>query len=176
MRTKITTQILLCMFSVLFSPAVFAQQKTITGTVKDDKGQVLPGVSVTVKGTSTAVSTDEDGKYSIPASPGSTLVFRYIGFAQKELPVGTSSVINVNLNPAAETLGEVVVTALGIKREKKSLGYAVQEVKGETLTEARETNLVNSLSGKVAGLQITRSGNGPAGSSKISIPVQCQYN
>jgi TonB-linked SusC/RagA family outer membrane protein len=144
-------------------------QKIISGTVKDNTGSPIPAVSILIKGTQKGVSTDANGKYSITAAEGSALVFRYLGYKAHEAVVGAAATIDVILQEENNSLNEVVVTALGIKREKKSLGYAVQEVKGASLVEAREPNLVNSLSGKVAGLQITRSSNGPAGSSKITL-------
>jgi len=144
-------------------------QKTVTGTVKDAGGEPLPAVSVMVKGTKMGTNTDAAGRFSISAPENAVLIFRYVGFKLQETAVGTSGVLNVVLLEDKNDLSEVVVTALGIQREKKSLGYAVQEVKGTTLVEAREPNLVNTLSGKVAGLQVTRSSNGPAGSSKITL-------
>ncbi|RZM21743.1 MAG: SusC/RagA family TonB-linked outer membrane protein, partial [Pedobacter sp.] len=144
-------------------------QKTVTGTVTDNAGLPIPGVSVTEKGTKNGTLTDASGKFTITAASGTVLTFSYVGMAVKEATVGDASTISIVLEDDANQLGEVVVTALGIKREKKSLGYAVQEVKGQTLVEAREPNLVNALSGKVAGLQITRSSNGPMGSSRITL-------
>jgi TonB-linked SusC/RagA family outer membrane protein len=144
-------------------------QTTVTGTVRDSQGAPIPAVSVLVKGTTQGVTSNANGKFSINAAQGAVLVFRYVGFASQEITVGTATTINVVLRDENTSLSEVVVTALGIRREKKSLGYAVQEVKGETLVEAREPNLVNTLSGKVAGLQVTRSSNGPGGSSKITL-------
>ena len=144
-------------------------QKIISGTVKDKTGSPIPAVSILIKGTQKGVSTDGNGKYSITAAEGNTIVFRYLGYKAHEAVVGSAATIDVVLQEENNSLNEVVVTALGIKREKKSLGYAVQEVKGNSLVEAREPNLVNTLSGKVAGLQITRSSNGPAGSSKITL-------
>lgn len=160
-----------CLSIVLLSLLTISAyaQKTISGTVKDATGTPIPAVSVLVKGTKTGVSTDAAGRYTISAAPGSTLVFSYVGYKIQEAIVGTSGSINITLQDDNNSLNEVVVTALGIKREKKSLGYAVQEVKGETLVDAREPNLVNTLSGKVAGLQVSRSSNGPAGSSKITL-------
>ncbi len=152
----------------LFTIAAYAQN-TVTGTVKDSKGEGIPAVSILVKGTKQGVSSDAEGKFRIAAEKGSVLVFRYIGYQAQEVTVGASNTINVVLADESNNLNEVVVTALGIQREKKSLGYAVQEVKGETLVEAREPNVVNTLSGKVSGLQVTRSSNGPAGSSKITL-------
>lgn len=153
---------------ILLTMAAYAQ-KTVTGTVKDGSGSPVPAVSILIKGTERGVSSNSEGRFSISANQGNVLVFRYLGYRTQEVTVGTSATINVVLQEENNNLSEVVVTALGIRREKKSLGYAVQEVKGETLVEAREPNLVNSLSGKVAGLQITRSSNGPAGSSKITL-------
>lgn len=152
----------------LFTIAAYAQN-TVTGTVKDAKGEAIPAVSILVKGSTQGVSSDAEGKFRINAPKGSVLIFRYIGFQTQEVTVGTSNTINVVLADESNNLNEVVVTALGIQREKKSLGYAVQEVKGEALVEAREPNVVNTLSGKVSGLQVTRSSNGPGGSSKITL-------
>lgn len=144
-------------------------QKNISGTVKDKTGAPVPAVSVLVKGTKNGVSTDAAGRYSIAAKQGDVLVFRYLGFKTQEAAVGAAGSVNIELEEEDNSLNEVVVTALGIKREKKALGYALQEVKGETLAAAKEPNLVNALSGKVAGLQITRSNNGPGGSSRITL-------
>lgn len=148
--------------------AAYAQQK-VTGTVTEKSGQPIPGVSVTEKGTKNGTSTNGDGKFNISVKSGAVLVFSSIGLSTKEVSVGSSTTLNVVLQDEENKLNEVVVTALGIKREKKSLGYAMQEIKGESLVNAREPNLVNALSGKVAGLQITRSSTGPGGSSKITL-------
>ncbi|WP_316816427.1 SusC/RagA family TonB-linked outer membrane protein [Pedobacter nyackensis] len=152
----------------LLTIAAYAQ-KNISGTVKDATGTSIPAVSITVKGTKNGVSSDANGKYSISAKQGEALVFRYIGYTSQEVIVGTSTTIDIILKEENNNLNEVVVTALGIKKEKKAVGYAIQEVKGETLVEAKEPNLVNALSGKVAGLQVTRSSNGPGGSSRITL-------
>jgi TonB-linked SusC/RagA family outer membrane protein len=144
-------------------------QKTVTGTVSERSGQTIPGVNVAEKGTTNGISTDVNGKFNLSVKPGATLTFSFVGFKTKEIVVGNETTINVVLESSENSLNEVVVTALGIKREKKSLGYAVQEVKGETLSDRKETNVVNALSGQVAGLQVTRSGNGPGGSSKITL-------
>lgn len=142
--------------------------QTITGKVTSSAdGTALPGVSVLIKGTSNGTTTDMDGSFTLSAGSGNTLVFSFIGFQTKEENVGNRSIINISLDEDATVLNEVVVTALGVKREKKSLGYALQELKGESIVEAKENNLANALSGKVAGLQVIRSSNGPAGSSKI---------
>ncbi|WP_256007116.1 SusC/RagA family TonB-linked outer membrane protein [Pedobacter deserti] len=160
-----------CLGMILLSMITFAAyaQKVVSGTVSETSGEGIPGVTVTEKGTSNGVSTDANGKFALTVKPGATLVVRSIGYTTQEIAVGESSTINVTLQEDNTQLSEVVVTALGIRRERKSLGYAVQEVKGETLVEAREPNLVNALSGKVAGLQVTRSSNGPMGSSRITL-------
>ncbi|WP_285010778.1 SusC/RagA family TonB-linked outer membrane protein [Pedobacter faecalis] len=160
-----------CLGMILLSMITFAAyaQRVVSGTVSETSGEGIPGVTVTEKGTTNGVSTDANGKFALTVKPGATLVVRSIGYTAQEIAVGESSTINVTLQEDNTQLSEVVVTALGIRRERKSLGYAVQEVKGETLVEAREPNLVNTLSGKVAGLQVTRSSNGPAGSSRITL-------
>ena len=159
---------LLFVFGILFTYGMQAQT-TVKGVVVDAASSLgLPGVSVLVKGTSKGATTDFDGNYSIDvSSTESTLQFSYVGFTSQEIAVNGKSVINVSLVEDVSQLDEVVVTALGIKRERKSLGYSVQEVKGESLTEARETNVANALSGKIAGIQVIKGSNGPASSSKI---------
>lgn len=153
---------------LLSGQAIWAQNKTITGTVTGAAdGVPLPGVTVMVKGTSTGTSTDFEGNYSLSVPSEGVLVFSYVGFATQEVNMAGKTVINVTLTEDTQQLDEVVVTALGIKRETKSLGYSLQEVKGSDLVEARENNVANSLSGKVAGLQIVRGSSGPASSSKI---------
>jgi TonB-linked SusC/RagA family outer membrane protein len=150
---------------IMASVTAFAQQ-TITGTVRDNSGPV-PGVNVAVKGTTRVTQTDTQGRYSVSAGPADVLVFTMVGSTRQEITVGTQQTINVTLASSDSELGEVVITALGIRRERKSLGYGVQEVKGETLVSAKEPNLANTLTGRVAGLQVVRSSDGPAGSSKI---------
>jgi TonB-linked SusC/RagA family outer membrane protein len=160
-----------CFAFLLFSVITMTAyaQTTVTGTVTEKSGETMPGVSVAEKGTTSGTTTDVNGKYTLMVKPGAVLTFSFIGYKSVDFTVGTESTLNVVLEAVQSSLNEVVVTALGIRREKKSLGYAVQEVQGETLTAAREPNIVNALSGKVAGLQITRSGNGPGGSSRITL-------
>lgn len=150
-------------------PAV-QQAIDISGIVKDDTGEPIIGANILVKGTSNGVITDLDGRFSLKVSQtNAILVVSYIGYLSQEIQVGDKRFFTVVLQASTEHIGEVVVTALGIKRETKALGYAVQEIKGESLTEARESNVLNSLSGKLAGVQISRSGNGEGGSSRIII-------
>ena len=166
MRTKFRSILtLLLAFVVQIS---FAQQQSVTGNVSDQDGLPLPGVNIIIKGTSTGVQSDFDGNYAIEASQGDVLMFSFIGLKKAEYPVGADSVINVTLEADAAQLSEVVVTALGIKREKKSLGYATQEVDGSEVSDVPTTNFVNSLSGKVAGLAIKSSGT-MGGSSNVII-------
>ena len=157
----------LLLFAFLCVQGIMAQGNPVTGTVTDDLGAPLPGVNVVQKGTTNGTSTDFDGNFSINVPSTTTLVFSSLGFTTKEIAVGGQSTINVSLSEDAEQLGEVVVTALGIKRERKSLGYALQEIKGGDIVESRESNVTNALSGKVAGLQVVKGSNGPASSSKI---------
>lgn len=142
--------------------------QTITGTVTDNNGMPLPGVNVVEKGTNNGAAADFDGNYSITVSDSNgTLVFSSLGFATQEVAINGRTTINVTMAEDASQLDEVVVTALGIKRERKALGYAVQEVKAESVVAAREPNVVNALSGKITGLNVIRGSNGPGGSSKI---------
>ncbi|RYY28668.1 MAG: SusC/RagA family TonB-linked outer membrane protein, partial [Sphingobacteriaceae bacterium] len=130
----------------------------------------LPGVSVMVKGTTSGATTDGSGHYSLIVPTGNnTLVFTYIGFTTQEVAVNGQSVINIKLADATNALSEVVVTALGINRQKKSLGYAVTELKGDEFTQARENNVANALSGKVAGVNAIGTSTGPGGSSRVVI-------
>ncbi|WP_158856127.1 SusC/RagA family TonB-linked outer membrane protein [Lunatibacter salilacus] len=157
---------LLLLFTGVFA---FAQERTVTGTVTDsDADAPLPGVSVLVKGTNTGTITDIDGQYSISVpSSATTLVFSYLGYGRQELVIGNSNVLNVALNAEESALSEVVVTAFGLEREKKSLTYTVQDVGTRELTEARELNVMNSLSGKVAGLSINRGGSGVGSATRV---------
>ncbi len=148
----------------------FAQaQKSISGTILGAKGEALSGVSIVVKGTTQGSKTDASGTYTINATEKSVLEFSIVGYVSKEVLVGSQSVIDLSMEIASANIAEVVVTALGIKRDKKSLGYSVQEVSGESLSTAKEVNVANSLAGKVAGVQVTRSANGAGGSSRVII-------
>lgn len=152
-----------------FSISAFSQQE-IDGQVSGEAGEPLPGVNVIVKGTSTGTVTDIDGRFSLNASnEAKTLVFSFIGYLTKEVDIGNSSTVDVELLTDSQQLSEVVVTALGIKREERSLGYSVQELNTQGLDEARETNIVNSLQGRVAGVQIAGASGNIGGSSRILI-------
>lgn len=146
-------------------------QQTVTGTVKDAQtNEPITGATVVVKGTSTGTITDPNGNYAIQVNnPSDVLVFSFIGYATLEEEVGSRFVIDVAIDVDITQLGEVVVTALGIKREERSLSYASAEVDGEKLALARETNILNNLSGKVPGINVSSSGTGMGGSTKITI-------
>lgn len=148
---------------------LFAQNTTITGTVKSADGETLPGVSILIKETKQTTITDGKGAFSINAPDKRTLVFSYIGFKTQEIQINKNAgPISIILQSSDNALDEVVVTALGISRQKKSLGYAVQELKGQDLAEAKESNLVNALAGKIAGVRVTNS-QGSMGSSRVVI-------
>jgi TonB-linked SusC/RagA family outer membrane protein len=142
---------------------------TVKGQVKDAKGETLPGVSVKLKGTNIATTTDIQGRYNLKVPNKGVLVFTYIGYASREVEINNNSTIDVTLQNDVKSLNEVVVTALGIKKEKKALGYAVTELKGSEFTEARSVNIANSLEGKVAGLNLSTTATGANGSSRITI-------
>ena len=150
-----------------------APKRNVTGNVKDETGVGLPGVSVLVKGTQRGTSSDGDGNFSLEIPDGevetAVLIFSFVGYTSQEVPVGNQTAVNVQLAPEAKALNEVVVTALGIAKEKKALAYAVTEVKGAEFTQARENNIGNALTGKIAGVNATGMATGPGGSSRIVI-------
>ncbi|MCR8667051.1 SusC/RagA family TonB-linked outer membrane protein [Aestuariibaculum sp. M13] len=157
------------LFSFLFfSIQLFAQEKEIKGTVtsKTD-GMPIAGGNVIIQGTSTGTLTDFDGKYTIMAKAGDVLTFSFLGMTTEKVTVADSNTINVQLAEDNEQLAEVVVTALGIKKEKKALTYSAQEVGGDELTRVKQTNPINSLSGKSAGITIARSSSGLGGATKV---------
>lgn len=164
--------ILFCL--MLFGINVKAQESgrslwKVTGKVLDSKGNTLPGVTIQVKGTTRKAGTGADGSFSIEAAPNSTLLFTYVGFLPRELVVSTRAPLKVVLNDDVKQLNEVVVTALGLTRQRKELGYAVGEVSGEELNKAKEINVINNLAAKVPGLVISQTAGGPSGSSRVII-------
>jgi len=142
----------------------------VRGQITDVRGEPLPGVSIKVKGTATGTSSDMEGRYTLNVpDENSVLVFSYIGFNSQEVAVNGQTMVNVKLEAANTALSDVVVTAFGISREKKALAYAVTEVKGEEFTQARENNIANALTGKIAGVNATGMSSGPGGSSRVII-------
>ena len=154
---------------MLMGVATVMAQRTISGTVTDDTGAPLPFANVFVEGTTVGTTTDIDGNYTLKVPEGATtLKVSYTGYADMSLDVTDSNTLDFAISEGV-TLENVVVTALGISRDEKSLGYAVQEVSGEDLSNARETNVINALQGKVAGIQIQGSPSTIGGSSRITI-------
>ncbi|WP_316822325.1 SusC/RagA family TonB-linked outer membrane protein [Pedobacter gandavensis] len=141
----------------------------INGVVRDATGQPLVGVSVLLKGTQTGASTNSSGQFVIDANIGDVLVVSYLGYMTKQVTITNPSSLNILLDEDSKSLSEVVVTALGIKKEKRAIGYAVTEVKGDELTQARENNVINSLVGKVAGLNVNSIAGGVGASSNVII-------
>ena len=154
MRTKLNG--ILTLFLALVVQISFAQEKTISGTVADADGLPLPGVNILVQGSTTGTQTDFDGNYAIQASEGDVLVFTYLGMRAEERTVGAGNTINVQMSEDAQALEEVVVTAQGIKREKKALGYAVSSVDEDQLENRTEGDVGRILRGKASGVNITQ--------------------
>lgn len=162
---------LLTLGLLIFAASAWAQSRSVTGKVTSaEDGAALPGVNVVVKGTTTGTVTDVDGNYRISVSgDDAVLSFSFIGFEELEARVGNRSVVNVELGSDTEQLEEVVFTSQAIERERRSLGYGISNVDGKQLTVARESNVVNSLQGKVTGVQITQQSGNLGGSSRILV-------
>jgi len=163
---KILSSLLGCL--LLLGTQVYAQDRSLTGKVTAEDGSVLPGVNIAVKGTTRGSTTDAKGEYSLNVQQGATLVFSFIGFQTQEAAVGTQSVLNVTLKNDVSQLQEVVVTALGQEKKRNELVYAAQQVSAEQLTQTRNPNLMNALSGKLAGVDIKVS-NTMGGSTNVVI-------
>jgi len=162
-RRRWRTAFLLWAACLLTLPAL-AQTRPISGKVSSGKGEALPGVTVLLRGTGTGTSTNAEGTYSltVPTSAstsgaGAALTFSFVGFKTQTVPVGEQTTINVTLGEDTQQLSEVVVTALGIKKEARTIGYTTQDIAGDQLVRAREPNPVNSLTGKIAGLTVAPS-------------------
>jgi TonB-linked SusC/RagA family outer membrane protein len=163
---------LLGLVTLLLLASVSAFAQTVTGKVTSaTDGAPIPGVSVIIKGTSVGTSTDTEGKFTLtaPSAANDVLVISFIGFATQEFSLQNRTNVDVVLKEDATELNEVVVTALGIERDRKSLGYSVTEVKGEQFTQAREVNVANSLVGKVAGVNVSSVNGGPGASTSVLI-------
>lgn len=149
---------------------ITSTQGNVKGVVTDSQGSPLPGVYVVVKGSTVGVITGPDGSYSISIPDNSSsLLFSFLGMKPQEIAIGDQNIINVTLTEEAVSLNDVVVTALGIKREAKALSYSVSKVDGENVSQSHETNIANALSGKIAGVFVSRPASGAAGSSKVLI-------
>lgn len=158
-------------FTTMLLYASSYAQSTVSGIVTaDEDSSPLPGVNVLVKGTMTGTITDASGKYSIDVpSSEATLLFSFVGFISQEQPLAGRPIVDIVLKTDAMQLSEIVVTALGVEKEKKSLGYAIQSVGGDNLTTARETNVTNQLAGKIAGVTVVGSNSGIGGSARVTI-------
>ncbi|MGY0035374.1 carboxypeptidase-like regulatory domain-containing protein [Pedobacter sp. NJ-S-72] len=171
---KIYLKYLSVFLLTLLTVNAFAQ-KTLTGTVRDASGPV-PGVSVSLKGSYKVTQTDGAGKFSIAVGTNDILSFSAVGYAKQEISVGNQTLLNVTMKESENSLNEVVVTtALGIKRQEKSLGYAVSTVSAKQLTEAGNTNFASALYGKAAGVKITTAPGGPSSVCKRTNPRN-QFN
>ena len=160
-------QLLLNAILLLCSIAMFAQTRTVTGSVKDGNGQVIPYASILIKGTNTGTTADAEGKFKIDVQEGQSLIVSAAGLGEQELKIGSAMTYDVILQSQGN-LEEVVVTALGVRRAKNTLPYAAQQVKGEEVSALRTGNAASALSGKVSGLEI-RQGNGIGGSTNIIV-------
>lgn len=159
----------LMLFFVIGSFSAFAQ-RTVSGSVRDTGGNGMAGVNVIVKGTSIGTTTDATGGYSVSVPDNAnTLVFSFIGYTTQEIELGGRTTLDVRMAEDLTELSEVVVTALGVRREAKALQSSVTQVDGENLTRAREISTANALAGRVAGVNVTRVASGPAGSSRVII-------
>ncbi len=154
---------------VVVVPDIQPVQNTVSGVVTDEMGTPLPGVNVIEKGTTNGTSTDFDGKYVLDVSDSATLVFSYLGFSTKEAAVSGQSTINISMQEDAEQLGEVVVTSLGISREKKALGYATVTIKAEDLVETATPDFATALYGKAPGVSIASTAGGSTSAKNITI-------
>ena len=157
----------LSVLCLLCGLTAMASKPNVQGSVKDPTGQPLAGVTVTIRGTSQATTTDNKGHFAIEAHLGDVLVFTSIGYGRREINITSLAPLSVELTSDAKTMNEVVVTALGIKRTEKSLTYSTQQVQGAELTTVKSDNLMNSLNGKVAGVTISPSASGVGGSVKV---------
>jgi TonB-linked SusC/RagA family outer membrane protein len=163
-------QHLLCIGLLFYVTTISAQNRTITGKVTSSQDQSsIPGVTVSLRGSSQGVATSADGSFSITAPAGKvTLQLSSVGYGNKEIEVAPNdNSVTISLDVDSRQMGEVVVTALGIQRQAKSLTYATQRISGDKLNEAKEVNLVNALQGKVAGVTITKNASGPGSASKV---------
>lgn len=160
---------LLTVLLLLMALPALAQQRQISGTVTAETQEPLAGVTVTVKNTSRVTLTDENGHFSVAAAKGETLVFSYVGYESQEVKVGNGATLNVTMSNSGNSMNEVVVTALGIKKERKALGYSVSDLNAQELMKNKNTNVVNSLTGKVPGVNVTQFSGAPGAGASITI-------
>lgn len=166
MKTRL--RVLLTLVMALMMQISFAQQRAVSGTVKDEGGFPIPGVNVVIKGTSTGTQTDIDGKFTIQAAPTDVLVFSFVGMENKQITASSAN-IDVTMSDSATEIEGVVVTAVGIKREKASIGAATTTIKAAEITKGAQTNIADAIKGKVAGVVISSASTDPGASSGVII-------
>ncbi|GAB3738177.1 SusC/RagA family TonB-linked outer membrane protein [Spirosoma lituiforme] len=177
LQKRLIASLLYIWVTFLMSQATFAQDHRLTGRVLSGKDQQpIPGVTILVRNTQLGTTTDGNGNFTLNVPANATLVFSAIGYAGKTVDVGNQTQLTVTLQEAEQSLGEVVVTALGIKKEAKRLGYATAIVNPEQVTTNRTVNFMNALQGKIAGVNISSLGTGAAGTSKIRIRGQSSFS
>lgn len=152
---------------MLSSVFIYGQSKSISGIVSDADGNGLPGVNIIIEGTSTGIQSDLDGSYNLNAAPGDIIAFTFLGMQSQRITVGADNVYNIILQEDSEKLDEVVITAFGLQREKKSITYAAQTVESDQMQSARPLNVTSGLSGKVAGLSVTQGANGVGSNTRV---------
>lgn len=169
--SKISKLATLWILTFMITLNAMAQVKrTVTGTVRDDNGNPLSGITFNIKGTTTSGATDKDGNFTVPVSAeNAVLIFTSVGYEAKQLNIGTENNYTLQLSQEDRKLNEVVVTALGIQRQAKSLTYSVQKVNNADLTAVKDANFINNLTGRVAGVTITKSTSGIGGSTRVII-------
>lgn len=172
---KTILQVLLLQLG-LWQGFVFAQSDRVSGKITGANNEAIPGANVLIKGTSQGATSDANGNFSLSAGPTASLVISYIGYVSQTVEVNNRSIINIRLENEPQNLNEVIVTALGIKRESKTLGYATATVNSEQISVNRTPNFVSGLQGKMAGVNITSMGTGPAGTAKIRIRGQSSFS
>jgi len=170
MNKILRTWLLTTMLATFFLSQAFAQDRPISGKVSDENAAGLPGANILLKGTTRGANTDAEGAFTLSVPATGTLIISSVGYASKEVTLTASiSRIDISLEPDARSLNEVVVTALGIERSAKSLTYATQKIDGKQLTDVRDANFVNTLSGKVAGLVVTQGASGPGSAARVTL-------
>ena len=168
MKKKVLQLLLMGMF-VIFSSSIYAQIK-VSGIVKSSTGEVLPGATVIVKGTSTGALAGPDGKYTISVpNAQSTLLFTFIGMGNQEVPLNGRTVVDITMAQESIAMGEVVVTALGMKKQRKALGYNISSVNSENIETGGVSNALKSLEGKVTGVQMNSLTSSPTSSVMVNI-------
>ena len=160
-------QVLLVALFTFSATVLFGQQKTVTGKVTGESGQFLSNVTVNIKGTNRTVQTNSSGSFSIQASMGDVLMITFVGYTTKEIKVGTGNTISVALVPVTKEMEDVVISAFGQTKAKKSIGYSIQKINGDEIAQTGRTNFINSLQGRVAGLTVGNTGGLPGASSTI---------